>query len=110
MYFLLKKLPLVSDISIATALLTVFIDRCRVATVVGIPYPNREPADFVFIFGSVAKKTAGKHSDIDLFVIGDCGLREVTRRIHQAASQIGQEVNPYVISRDDFLNRLHGND
>ena len=67
-------------------------------------------ADFVFIFGSVAKKTAGKGSDIDLFVIGDCGLREITGRIHQTAAQIGQEVNPYVISREDFLNRLHGND
>ena len=67
-------------------------------------------AEFVFIFGSVAKKTAGKDSDIDLFVIGDCGLREITRRIHSAAPQIGQEVNPYVISRDDFLSRLHEND
>ena len=67
-------------------------------------------AEFVFIFGSIAKKTAGKDSDIDLFVIGDCGLREITRRIHLAAPQIGQEVNPYVITRDDFLNRLHGND
>ncbi len=67
-------------------------------------------AEFIFIFGSIAKKTAGKDSDIDLFVIGDCGLREITRRIHLTAPQIGQEVNPYVISRDDFLNRLHGND
>ena len=67
-------------------------------------------AEFVFIFGSVAKGTATAASDIDLFVIGNCGLREITRRIHSVAPQIGQEVNPYAISRDDFIRRLHEND
>ena len=68
------------------------------------------PAQFVFIFGSMAKGTANANSDIDLFVIGDCGLREITRRIHSVASQIGQEVNPYAISQADFARRLHDND
>ena len=68
------------------------------------------PAEFVFIFGSVAKGTANAESDIDLFVIGDCGLREITRQIHSVAPQIGQEVNPYAISKDEFIRRLHAND
>ena len=67
-------------------------------------------AQFVFIFGSMAKGTANANSDIDLFVIGNCGLREITRRIHSVAPQIGQEVNPYAISQDDFIRRLHEND
>lgn len=67
-------------------------------------------AQFVFIFGSMAKGTANANSDIDLFVIGDCGLREITGRIHSVASQIGQEVNPYAISPGDFIRRLHEND
>ena len=50
------------------------------------------PAIFVFIFGSTANGTAHAGSDIDLFVIGDCGLRDVTKRIHAAAGKIGQEI------------------
>ncbi|MBO7533506.1 MAG: nucleotidyltransferase domain-containing protein [Victivallales bacterium] len=68
------------------------------------------PAIFVFIFGSTANGTAHAGSDIDLFVIGDCGLRDVTKRIHAAAGKIGQEINPYVISQNDFTERLHKQD
>ena len=67
-------------------------------------------ADFVFIFGSTAKGTAHAGSDIDLFVIGSCGLRDVTKHIHAVAERINQEVNPYVISRNDFRERIHKQD
>ena len=59
---------------------------------------------------STANGTAHAGSDIDLFVIGDCGLRDVTKRIHAAAGKIGQEINPYVISQNDFTERLHKQD
>ena len=67
-------------------------------------------ADFIFIFGSQAKGTATSQSDIDIFVIGDCGLKEVTKRLHQIANEIPQEINPYVICKEEFLNRLKNND
>ncbi len=67
-------------------------------------------ADYVFIFGSMAKGTAKADSDIDLFVIGDCGLREVTRHIHIVADRISQVVNPYVISLKDYQSRLQRHD
>ena len=67
-------------------------------------------AEIIFIFGSTAKGTAGPNSDIDLFIIGDCGLREVTRRIHEVSGRIGQEINPYVITRVDFKDRLKKHD
>ena len=67
-------------------------------------------ADYVFIFGSVAKKTAKANSDIDLFVIGDCGMREVTRHIHAIAESISQEINPYVITLTDYVTRIQKND
>ena len=68
------------------------------------------PADYVFIFGSMAKGTANADSDIDLFVIGDCGLREVIRRIHAVAGVVRQEINPYVITHNDFLTRIQKHD
>ena len=68
------------------------------------------PAKFVFLFGSFANGSAHGASDIDLFVIGDCGLREVIRRIHMVAEKIGREINPYVISEQAFLKRKNKHD
>lgn len=68
------------------------------------------PAKFVFLFGSFASGRAHGSSDIDLFVIGDCGLREVTRRIHLVAEKISREINPYVISEQEFLKRRNTDD
>ena len=67
-------------------------------------------ADLIFVFGSQAKGTANTQSDIDIFVIGDCGLREITKRLQQCSNEITQEINPYVISKAEFQKRLKNND
>ncbi len=67
-------------------------------------------AEFVFIFGSIAKGTANVNSDIDLFIIGDCGLLEVSRRVSGAACEFRQEINPFVITRDEFISRIQNHD
>ena len=67
-------------------------------------------ADYVFIFGSLANGTANANSDIDLFVLGSCGLREVTRHLHSVVQKISREINPYVITREDYLSRLQQHD
>ena len=45
-----------------------------------------------------------------LFRSGDCGLREVSRRIHTVADNVPQEINPYVITAHDFLARKQKQD
>lgn len=67
-------------------------------------------ADLIFVFGSQAKGTANAQSDIDVFIIGDCGLREITKRLQQCSNEITQEINPYVISKAEFQKRLKNND
>ena len=67
-------------------------------------------ADLIFVFGSQAKGNATPCSDIDIFVIGDCGLREITKSLQQVSSEITQEINPYVISKAEFQKRLKIND
>lgn len=64
----------------------------------------------VFIFGSFAKGTANAQSDIDLFVIGPCGLREITKTLRQISDRIHNEINPYVISQEEFKTRLKARD
>lgn len=66
--------------------------------------------DAVFIYGSRAKGTERTDSDYDLFVVGREGLRSISNRVHRAAEKIDVEINPYVISSDEFRNRLKSGD
>lgn len=61
---------------------------------------------FAFIFGSFARGEAHVGSDVDLFVVGDCGLREVMRCLHEGAKRLPYEVNPFVITPHDLLERI----
>lgn len=67
-------------------------------------------ADFVFVYGSRARGTERADSDIDLFVIGNEGLRMVSSRIASVAERVDVEVNPYVISSAELKRRLAAGD
>lgn len=67
-------------------------------------------AKVVFIYGSRAKGTARADSDYDIFVIGDEGLRSVSERVRAAAEKIDAEINPYVITAEEFARRLKSGD
>jgi uncharacterized protein len=58
-----------------------------------------------FIFGSVAREEEQAHSDIDLMVIGSIGLRELSKCLGGIANQIGREINPHVMTADEFRRR-----
>lgn len=61
-----------------------------------------------FIFGSVARGTEGPGSDLDLMVVGDIGLRKLSSALAGAAGRIGREINPHVMTREEFVKRLAG--
>jgi len=58
-----------------------------------------------FVFGSIAlhEETAG--SDVDLMVIGKLGLRKLTGMLSGMPEQIGREINPYVLSVNEYVKR-----
>jgi len=58
-----------------------------------------------FVFGSIAlhEETAG--SDVDLMVIGKLGLRKLTGMLSGVPEQIGREINPHVLSVNEFIKR-----
>ena len=58
-----------------------------------------------FVFGSIAlhEETAG--SDVDLMVIGKLGLRKLTGMLSGVSEQIGREINPHVLSVNEFIKR-----
>jgi len=61
--------------------------------------------DLAFIFGSIAQSRERAHSDVDLLVIGDVGLRDVTNLLDDAAEKVGREINPKVFTPQEFRRR-----
>ena len=63
-----------------------------------------------FVFGSVAQAREQAHSDVDLLVIGDIGLRDVVGLLGSAAEKVGREINPKVLSPPEFRRRKQTDD
>jgi len=58
-----------------------------------------------FVFGSIARHEEMAGSDVDLMVIGKLGLRKLTGMLSGVSEQIGREINPHVLSVEDFIKR-----
>jgi predicted nucleotidyltransferase len=71
---------------------------------------HHKSIDFAFIFGSFANGNSTSVSDVDLFIIGSISLRELSNSIAKISEVISREVNPFVISIDEYINRLKTND
>lgn len=54
------------------------------------------------VFGSVAAGAEQAGSDIDLLVIGEVGLRALSPRLRIATERLGREINPVVMSAEEF--------
>lgn len=58
-----------------------------------------------FIFGSLAGRKERAESDVDLFVIGQLGMRVISTLLSGVSEKIGREINPHVMSSDDLRKR-----
>jgi len=63
-----------------------------------------------FVFGSLADSAEKAGSDIDLMVVGDLGLRSLTRLLQGIAEKLGREINPYVLTLKEFKRRKNENE
>lgn len=59
-----------------------------------------------FVFGSIARGEEGPRSDVDLMVIGDASFDEVVGALYPLHEQLGREINPIVMTRGEFRERL----
>jgi predicted nucleotidyltransferase len=60
-----------------------------------------------FVYGSIAKKTDTASSDIDLMVISDkLSYGELFTALEEASGALGRPVNPTILSRDEFQQRI----
>ena len=59
-----------------------------------------------FVFGSIARGEEKAGSDVDLMVIGQLGLRDLSRLLSGIEEKIGREVNPHVLREEEFRKRI----
>jgi len=58
-----------------------------------------------FVFGSLASNQMRARSDVDIMIIGSISLREVTSSLIGISEKIGREINPHVMSVEEFKKR-----
>lgn len=63
-----------------------------------------------FLFGSLATDTAAARSDMDLMIIGSIGLRRLSAALKEVAQTAGREINPYIVSAQEFRQRIQNQD
>jgi predicted nucleotidyltransferase len=63
-----------------------------------------------FIYGSVARGDEHAGSDIDLLVVGEVGLADITPALRKAEARLGREVNATSYSTPEFRKKAAGKD
>ena len=72
--------------------------------------PVASELEVAFVFGSVARSEETTWSDVDVLLIGHLGFGRAVDALYAAQLELGREVNPKVLSRDEWENRkLAGN-
>lgn len=66
---------------------------------------NNKLIRFAFVFGSIASGNIKEDSDVDIFIIGDIGLREVSKLLKGQSNLIGREINVHVMEEQEFISR-----
>jgi predicted nucleotidyltransferase len=69
-----------------------------------LPLKNR--IRLAFIFGSVARGEESVESDIDLFLVADISLRDLSKVFGPLSKQLQRELNPVIVGPDEIKKRL----
>ncbi|MGU7779176.1 nucleotidyltransferase domain-containing protein [Burkholderia sp. PU8-34] len=72
--------------------------------------PCAEQISAAFVFGSVARGQETADSDVDVMVIGTVGFATVVRLLYNAQATLGRDINPKVLSPDEWRDGIEGQD
>jgi DNA-binding transcriptional ArsR family regulator len=62
--------------------------------------------DCAFVYGSMARAEELASSDVDLMLIGQVGLADITPALRRAEGRLGRAVNPTLYTREEFGTKL----
>ncbi len=87
--------------------------RGLIAKTVGLADPLREALvelasriEVAFVYGSITDGTDGAGSDVDLMIIGDVGLRDLSPRLREVQGQLGRDINPVTMSPSELRDSV----
>ena len=63
-----------------------------------------------FVYGSVARREEHARSDIDLLVVGEAGLADLTPALRRAEGRLGREINVTSYSPAEFRRKASAKD
>ena len=70
--------------------------------------PLDEQIDLAFIYGSIARGTDTKSSDIDLMLVGDeLSYGDVTEVLLPLEEMLQRSINPTIFNKQDFIAKLN---
>jgi predicted nucleotidyltransferase len=61
--------------------------------------------EVAFVYGSIAKSEERSESDVDLMIVGDLGLKDLSAALSRAEGRLNREVNAYTFSMDEFVEK-----
>jgi len=73
-------------------------------------FKNYEEIEKAYVFGSYANNNMDVTSDIDLLIVGDVSLKLVNKIIIDIQENYDREINPVIMSKEEFINRKKNND
>jgi predicted nucleotidyltransferase len=62
--------------------------------------------EMAFVYGSMARGDEHAHSDVDVMLVGDLEFSEVVLALADTQTKLRREINPTVLSRAEFDNKL----
>jgi DNA-binding transcriptional ArsR family regulator len=71
--------------------------------------PLADRIQWAFIYGSIARSGEHSASDVDLMIIGQVGLAEVSSPLRKAERRLGRAVNPTTFTSGEFAARMKSN-
>lgn len=67
--------------------------------------PLAADIEVAFVFGSVASERESASSDVDVMTIGSTSFGQVVHALYDAQAVIGREINPKVMSREEWQTK-----
>jgi DNA-binding transcriptional ArsR family regulator len=71
--------------------------------------PLASRIQWAFIYGSVARSEERSESDVDLMLIGQVGLADISSPLRKAERRLNRAVNPTTYTPDEFAGKLKSN-
>ncbi len=68
---------------------------------------SEEDVEIAFVYGSTARLAQNMDSDIDLFVVGDATLKQLSEPLDRAEKTLGRQVNPVIYDRPTLIEKYH---